>query len=256
MEQTATDQPYTSQRVSVVGPGRLGRVMAAALGQAGYEVAGPLGRDEQPPRADVVLLCVPDAEIRAAAAAVAGSAPLVGHTSGATPLSALAAAGSGQFGLHPLQTFTGQEGARHLLNAGCAVAGSSTDALDVARELALSVGMVPFELADASRAAYHAAASTASNFLVALEDAAEQMAAGAGLEPDQARMLLAPLVRSTVENWATLGPERALTGPVARGDEETVAAQRAAVAETAPELLGLFDVMVDRTRALAAGVRS
>jgi predicted short-subunit dehydrogenase-like oxidoreductase (DUF2520 family) len=60
-------------------------------------------------------------------------------------------------------------------------------------------------------------------------------------------------VRSTVENWAEMGPERALTGPVARGDEDTVTSQRAAVADTAPELLGLFDVMVDRTRALAAG---
>ncbi len=255
METIATDQPYTPQRVSVVGPGRVGRVMAAALGQAGYEVAGPVNRGEQPAGADVALLCVPDAEIAAAAAAVAGSAPRVGHTSGATPLSALSAAGADQFGLHPLQTFSGGEGPRHLLNVGCAVAGTSPAALDVARELALGVGMVPFELADANRAAYHAAASTASNFLIALEAAAEQMAAGAGLEPEHARLLLAPLVRSTVENWAALGPERALTGPIARGDEETVASQRAAVADTAPELLGLFDVMVDQTRSLAAGGR-
>ena len=61
-----------------------------------------------------------------------------------------------------------------------------------------------------------------------------------------------PLVRQTVENLAELGPERALTGPVARGDEATVAAQRAAVEETAPELLALFDELVERTRALAA----
>ena len=107
----------------------------------------------------------------------------------------------------------------------------------MARELALSLGMVPFELSDDRRAAYHAAASTASNFLVTLEAAAERLAGGAGLPPDQARTLLAPLVRSTVENWAELGPERALTGPVARGDEETVTSQRAAVADTAPELL-------------------
>ena len=59
-----------------------------------------------------------------------------------------------------------------------------------------------------------------------------------------------PLVRATVENWAALGPERALTGPVARGDEATVARQRAAVAERAPELLALFDALVEATRAL------
>ncbi len=249
----ATDQPFTPQRVSVVGPGRLGRVLAAALGQAGYEVAGPLGRGESPPRADVALLCVPDGEIRSAAETLSGSARMVGHTSGATPLAPLAIAGADQFGLHPLQTFTGNETPRHLLGVGCAMAGSSAAALDVARELALSLGMLPFELSDDQRPAYHAAASVASNFLVTLEAAAEQIAAGAGLPADRARTLLAPLVRSTVENWAELGPERALTGPVARGDDETVAAQRAAVAETAPELLALFDAMVDRTRVLAGG---
>jgi len=253
MESIATDQPFSPQRVSVVGPGRLGRVIAAALGQAGYEVAGPLGRGEPPPRADVALLCVPDGQIRCAAEAVSGSAHMVGHTSGATPISALAATGAEQFGIHPLQTFTGTETPRHLLGVGCAISGSGRVAVDVARELALSLGMVPFELSDDRRAAYHAAASTASNFLVTLEAAAERLAGGAGLPPDQARTLLAPLVRSTVENWAEMGPERALTGPVARGDEETLTSQRAAVADTAPELLGLFDVMVDRTRALAAG---
>ncbi len=65
-----------------------------------------------------------------------------------------------------------------------------------------------------------------------------------------------PLVRAAVENWAALGPERALTGPVARGDEATVARQRAAVAERAPELLALFDALTDATRALAAAYRS
>jgi predicted short-subunit dehydrogenase-like oxidoreductase (DUF2520 family) len=110
--------------------------------------------------------------------------------------------------------------------------------------------MEPFELGDEQRPAYHAAASVASNFLVALEAAAEELAAGAGLEPADARAALAPLVRATVENWAALGPERALTGPVARGDELTVAAQRAAVREVAPQLEGLFDVMVERAQAI------
>ena len=82
---------------------------------------------------------------------------------------------------------------------------------------------------------------------VTLEGAAERLAADAGAE----REILVPLVRATVENWARLGPQRALTGPVARGDELTVAAQRAAIAERAPDLLPVFDVLVDATRALA-----
>jgi predicted short-subunit dehydrogenase-like oxidoreductase (DUF2520 family) len=91
----------------------------------------------------------------------------------------------------------------------------------------------------------------ASNFLVTLEAAAERVAAGAGLEPADARALLAPLVRATVEGWVSRGPERALTGPVARGDQDTVRAQRDAVAANAPELLTLFDELVKRTEALA-----
>ena len=84
-----------------------------------------------------------------------------------------------------------------------------------------------------------------------LEAAAERVAAAAGLDGHEARALLAPLVRRTVENWAALGPERALTGPVVRGDDETVGAQRAAVERVAPELLGLFDELLGATRALA-----
>src|SRR5438270_836831 len=81
--------------------------------------------------------------------------------------------------------------------------------------------------------AHHAAASIASNFLITLEGAAERLAATAGVE----RTLLVPLVQATVSNWAALGAEQALTGPVARGDRGTVEAQRAAVAERTPELV-------------------
>jgi len=237
-------------RIGVVGRGRLGRALAGALSAAGYEVAGPAGRGELP-AGDAIVLCVPDAEIAAAAAAVAGTARLIGHTSGATPLSALEPAAE-RFGLHPLQTFTGTDAdAGRFAGCRCAVAGSSAGALHAATELARALRMVPFELADEQRPAYHAAASIASNFLVALEAAAEEVAGAAGLAPEEARAALAPLVRATVENWAELGPRRALTGPVARGDELTVARQREAVRRAAPQLEPLFDVMVERARALA-----
>ena len=236
--------------VGVIGAGRLGTSLCRALRAAGLTVDGPAGRGEVP-AGDAIVLCVPDAEIPAAAEAVTAAAPYVGHTSGATRLTALEPAGVEGFGLHPLQTFTSQEGPEAFQGAGCAIAGSSADALAVAEELALAVGMQPFEIDDRGRAAYHAAASVASNFLVTLEACAERIAAGADLRSPQARELLAPLVRQTVENWAALGAERALTGPVARGDEATVAAQRAAVEETAPELVAFFDLMVEQTRELA-----
>jgi predicted short-subunit dehydrogenase-like oxidoreductase (DUF2520 family) len=236
-------------RVGIVGPGRVGTALARALSAAGVEVEGPIGRGERPARCDAIVLCVPDAEISAAAEAMTAVAPLVGHTSGATPLSDLAPAGVPAFGLHPLQSFA--HPGVDFQGAGAAVAGSTPDALAFATALAERLGMRPFEIDDEGRAAYHAAASVASNFLVTLEAAAEAIASGAGLGRDEARALLMPLVRQTVENVAALGPEAALTGPVARGDEATVEAQRAAVEETAPELLGLFDELVRHTRALA-----
>jgi predicted short-subunit dehydrogenase-like oxidoreductase (DUF2520 family) len=222
----------------VVGPGRMGSALAAALRDTGLEVTGPLGRGERcPQEADCVLLCVPDAEIGNAARDVMPG-PLVGHVSGATTLEPLA--GHEAFSLHPLMTVPAEfEG------AGAAIAGSTDRALDTARVIAEALGMRPFEIADEDRAAYHAAASMASNYLVALEDAAARLLATTGAS----RELLVPLVRATVENWARDGAG-ALTGPIARGDEETVARQRAAVQERTPELLELFDALTESTREL------
>ena len=248
MDRQVTDPFRVPECVSIVGDGRLGNALAGALRAAGVDVLGPTGRGEPVPRADAVLLCVPDGEIAGAAMDAAAAAPLIGHCSGATPIADL---GPGGFGLHPLQTFAGGEGPERFRGAGCAVAGATPEALAAAAGLARALGMRPFEIEDSGRAAYHAAASIASNFLVTLEAAAERVAAGAGLEAAEARELLAPLVRSSVENWAAHGPERALTGPIARGDEATVARQRAAIAETSPELLALFDELAEHTRALA-----
>jgi predicted short-subunit dehydrogenase-like oxidoreductase (DUF2520 family) len=222
-------------RCAVIGRGRLGTALAASLPGA----VGPLGRGATGEGADVVLLAVPDAAIADAAAAVTPG-PLVGHCSGATTLAPLAPHEA--FGLHPLMTVTGPDAG--FRGAGAAVAGTTPRALATARSLAEALGMTPFEVADEDRAAYHAAASIASNFLVTLEWAAERVG---GLD----RELLAPLVRATVENWVASGPQGALTGPIARGDEETVARQRAAIGERAPDLLPLFDALAAATRDLA-----
>ncbi|MBA3300566.1 MAG: pantoate--beta-alanine ligase [Thermoleophilaceae bacterium] len=204
-----------------MGRGRLGTALAQAFESAGIAV-----EDDAP----VVLLAVPDAAIEEAAAFYADR--IVGHTSGATPVAVLPAGG---FGLHPLQTFAGGEGPETFRGVGAAIGGDTT----IARPLALALGMVPFELSDSDRPTYHAAASIASNFLVTLEATAEQVGDGV-----ITREHLVPLVRTTVENWAARG-SGALTGPVARGDEDTVARQRAALPA---EVLEVFDAMVERTR--------
>jgi len=229
-------------RLAVVGDGRLGRALTGALRSAGYAVEGPFGRGAEGNGAGAVLLCVPDGEIGAAASANARG-PLVGHCSGATGLEPLAPHEA--FSLHPLMTVT--PAGASFTGAGAAVAGSTPRAVALTFELARALGMHAVEVDDRDRVAYHAAASMASNFLVTLEAAAERLARDVGID----RGLLVPLVRATVENWAKLGPDGALTGPVARGDEATVAAQRGAVAERAPELVGLFDALLQATRSLA-----
>jgi predicted short-subunit dehydrogenase-like oxidoreductase (DUF2520 family) len=230
--------------LAIVGAGRLGTALAAALRATGLEIDGPLGRGASPEGVDAVLLCVPDGAIGAAAAAVAPGVP-VGHCSGATGLDVLT--GHEAFAFHPLMTVPAH-GEPVFSGAGAAVAGSTPRALAVAEGLAARLGMRSTTVADEDRAAYHAAASIASNFVVTLEGAAERLAATAGVD----RAMLAPLVRAAVENWERLGAADALTGPIARGDEATVERQRAAVAERAPDLLELFDAMTDATRTLAA----
>lgn len=245
----------TSPTLALVGAGRLGSSLARALGSS---CRGPFGRgfDGLMPSGvtfDAVLLCVPDGEIAAAADAVAPG-PLVGHCSGARGLEALGE--RPRFSLHPLMTVLGADapGARPDVFAGAAAAvdGSSEQALEFARGLALELRMEPIAIEPSDRAAYHAAASIASNFLITLEAAAERAAASAGVE----RRLLVPLVRQSVENWASLGGERALTGPILRGDLETVESQRQAVQQRMPELTELYDALVDATARLAAGRRA
>lgn len=246
LERNPSADDISCPGLAIIGQGRVGTALATALtaerSGAQYAIRGPLGRGADAAGADAVLLCVPDHEIAAAASSIAPG-PLVGHCSGATGLDVLEPHEA--FSLHPLMTVAGP--ATTFAEAGAAIAGGTPRALRFARGLAEALGMRAVEIEGADRAAYHAAASMASNFLVTLEAAAERVAASAGVE----RELLVPLVRATLENWATMGPQRALTGPVARGDRATVAAQRAAVAERAGDLLPLFDTLVQATRALA-----
>jgi predicted short-subunit dehydrogenase-like oxidoreductase (DUF2520 family) len=235
--------PHSSQNVpacTVVGAGRLGTVLAAAL-----HASRPLRRGEPvPSEAQVVLLCVPDDRIAEAAAAVPPG-PLLAHCSGATGLEVF---GSREgFSLHPLMSVPHGSPPDVLEGAGAAIDGTSPAALATAERLARALGLNPVHVAPEDRVAYHAAAAMAANFLVALEAAAERLAATTGVT----RAQLAPLVLATARQWAELGPDKALTGPIARGDEQVVARHRAVVGERAPDLLPLWEALSEQTRAVA-----
>jgi predicted short-subunit dehydrogenase-like oxidoreductase (DUF2520 family) len=245
--------------LAVIGRGRVGRSLARAAADAGLRVSLAGRRDALAAceEARIALLCVPDASIAGACEAISAAVPplqYVAHTSGATDLAALSAAsgrGARAFSLHPLQTVP--DGDATLAGASCAVSGSDAEAVGLAEALAARLGMRPFAVPEEHRAAYHAAASIASNYLVAIEEAATELLERAGVE--DARELLAPLVLRTAANWAERG-DGALTGPIARGDEETVRRHTEAIADAAPELLDVYRALAERTRELASRERS
>jgi predicted short-subunit dehydrogenase-like oxidoreductase (DUF2520 family) len=249
LERTLVPTPTERAPIVLVGRGRVGKALSAAAQDAG--IPARLVASSDAPHAvrgaTAALLCVPDSAIAETAASLAPSPPaLVGHVSGSTTLDPLGASAAPRtFSIHPLQTFG--SASIPLASTPAAVAGSDSAAEDFATALAEHLGMSPFLLPEESRVAYHAAASIASNFLIALQESAAGLLGSTGIEDP--RELLAPLVLQTAANWAERGPD-ALTGPIARGDAATVERHRAALAEQAPELLALYDVMAERTRAL------
>jgi predicted short-subunit dehydrogenase-like oxidoreductase (DUF2520 family) len=216
------------ESVNVLGRGRVGSAVASRLEERGVEL-----RED----AELVLLCVPDSAIAEVARTIPHG-PWVAHVSGATRLGALEPH-SQRFGLHPLQTFTRSRGAEQLDGAWAAVSGETDEARGHARALATTLGLRPFDLDDAARPAYHAGAAIASNYLVTLHRAATSLFEAAGAPP----AALVPLMTRTIENGFEL------TGPISRGDWETVEAHLRAINEQAPELEPMYRALAEATRA-------
>ena len=209
---------FTSIRI--IGHGRVGTAIATRLAERGHQL---VDRD-----ADLVLLCVPDHAIAEVARSIAVG-PWISHTSGATPLAALAPHVK-RFGVHPLQTIVLGRGAEQLDHAWAAVTGETDEAVTRGTWLAGVLNLFPFHLREEFRALYHAGAATASNYLVALHRAAVRMFELAGVPPDA----LLPLMQRVIDNGFEL------TGPVARGDWKTVDAHIAALRQFAPDLEPLY----------------
>lgn len=232
-------------RLRVIGPGRAGRSLAGALQAAGWQVVGLLGRDDELDDAlvgtDLLVLAVPDRQLGAVAAQVRPardgepSAParptpdgdaqsVIAHLAGSYGLDVLAPHRR-VAALHPLVSLPSAEVGAARLRAGQSfgVAGDP-----IVRRVVEDLGGRWFEVADRDRAAYHAAAAVASNHLVALLGQVERITATIGV-PADAYMALAA---ESVANVAELGAAAALTGPVVRGDWDTVARHLAALDET------------------------
>jgi predicted short-subunit dehydrogenase-like oxidoreductase (DUF2520 family) len=240
------------ERVVVVGPGRVGLALGYALAQSGavrelvfygrrpeppshplfgQGLAGyHFGLAPIPPGTEAVILAVPDDTIHELAHALAaqGAAPpgcAALHCSGALsaePLAPLHVRGFAVGSLHPLQSLAhALQGAEQLPGSAFAVSGEP-GAVAVARRLVAALGGQVLQIPVARRAQYHAAAALASNGLAALVATAARLLVRTGLEADTALAALYPLMRGSLANLERMGLQQGLTGPVSRGDVETV----------------------------------
>lgn len=218
--------------IHVIGArGRVGSAVSARLSERDVRLDGA--------DPELVLLCVPDRSIAEVAQATAPG-PWIAHVSGATPLSALDPH-ERRFGLHPLQSFTKERGPEQLDGPWGAVTAESDEARAKGFELAEILGLRPFDLDESGRAAYHAGAAMASNYFVTLRAAAGSLLETAGAP----REALDPLMRGVMDSGFSL------TGPIARGDWETVEKHLEVIRTQAPELEELYLVLAEATARVA-----
>jgi predicted short-subunit dehydrogenase-like oxidoreductase (DUF2520 family) len=269
--------------VGAIGAGRVGAVLAAALARAGHRVvsvaavskasrdraerlvptAAVLAPDEVAAGVDLLLLALPDDALAdlvvglANAGAVARGTIVV-HTSGShgiEVLEPLTVSGALPLALHPVMTFTGTEVDLQRLDGACFGVTTVDPLRPVAEALVIEMGAEPVWIAEDLRTTYHAALAFAANNLVTLVAEASELLTRAGVSNPE--RMLGPLLGAALDNALRHG-DRALTGPVARGDAGTVAAHLAAIGSEAPEAVRAYVEMSRLTamRALAAGTLS
>lgn len=267
-------------RIGVLGAGRVGSTLAAALARAGHEIVAAvavstesvrraermlpgvplLPPDEVVAAAELVLLAVPDDALRPLVAGLAETGAwrpgqLVAHTSGAQGIGVLdpaAARGALPLALHPVMTFTGRGEDLDRLD-GATFGVTADEALrPVAESLVVEMGGEPVWVPETARPLYHAALTIGSNHLVTIVNDALSLLERAGVET--ASRLLAPLSSAALDNVLRLR-DAALTGPVSRGDVATVNGHLRTLRDAAPEVLPSYREVARRTaqRAHAAG---
>lgn len=261
--------------VGVVSAGRVGSVLGAALARAGHVVTGTsavsrASRDraeellpgvpiadptEVAGRADLVLLAVPDDELKGLVKGLVATGSLragqiVVHTSGAQGVAVLQPAaelGALTLALHPVMTFTGRSEDLQRMSAACVgvtAADGDEAAWSVGEALVVEMGSEPIRIPEAVRPLYHSALAHGANHLITLVRDAADLLTNAGVA--NAERLLGPLLSAALDNALRHG-DRALTGPVARGDTGTLRGHLGVLAQQAPETLPSYRVLARRT---------
>lgn len=270
--------PTTPARrhVGVIGAGRVGAVLAAALRAAGHEVVAAHGLSDASrsraadllpgvpltsvaavvEQADLLLLTIPDDPLPGLVQGVARSTgfrpgQVVAHTSGRHGVAVLqpaAAQGARVLALHPAMTFTGTAVDLERLPGTRFGVTTGPDEEPLARALVAELGGVPVPIDEADRPLYHAALAHGANHLVTLVADAMDLLASAGV--DDPAGTLRPLLTAALDNALAQG-DAALTGPVARGDAGTVTTHLQRIAEVAPDSVELYAALARHTAARA-----
>ena len=260
-----------SETVSIVGGGRVGRALGRRMHELGWRVGAVTGRSISTARAAVrsigagqplaepshqvlnsrvILITTPDSAIEGVAKNLAQlggsewSGKTVLHTSGSLDsivLQPLANLGAATGSMHPMQTFSNQN-PPDLAKVIFGIDGSPA-ALQVARKIIHQMGGVAVRLSGANKAAYHAAGSFACVFVLALMETATRLLMKQGFKRRQAMRALLPLVRQTLDNFESVGPLAAWTGPLARGDFLTVERHVKALVDFEPEYLETYKTL-------------
>lgn len=263
--------------LNIVGAGHVGRVLgrlftgvfhvqdvltrssASAQEATSFMQAGtPLGDAAALRRADIWMLAVSDDQIAPVCAQLAATGLLQGavvfHCSGAkssAELDTARQAGALVASVHPVRSFADPAAvAQDFAGTFCGVEGDQAALAQLAPALA-AIGARMVVIDASAKTVYHAAAVFASNYLVTIVDAALRAYQAAGIPPDVARELARPLATETLANVFRLGPEAALSGPIARGDMQTVARQQQAIDGWDKPTGALYAALVDATTTLA-----
>jgi len=265
-------------RIAIVGAGNVGTAFAILLRKAGHDIVGITSRSEtsaakagirlgveygtEPAtfsrHAEVVFLTTPDRNIANVCDAIASaggfvSGSIVAHTSGAYSSAILKEAslyGAMPISFHPLQTFANIEaGIKNLPGSFITVEGQE-EALPAARQLIRDLACHPLEITTAEKPLYHAAACIVCNYFVTLMEYGLQVMEAAGVDRKEGLPALYPLIEATLNNIKHEGTVQSLTGPIARGDNDTVKSHLDAISEKIPQaevlyrLLGLATVEI------------
>jgi predicted short-subunit dehydrogenase-like oxidoreductase (DUF2520 family) len=257
---------------SIVGCGTVGKALGKFLTAAGYHAVGTASKSrssaqkaadlfnagrcsdipwEITPSADVVLITTPDGVIADTCRLIAENkgfkaGAVVLHCSGALPSTILSSAGRcGAFtgSMHPLQSFAADNFSRNPFAGIIIAVEGEPQALAVANKMATALGATPLTIQTAAKTLYHAAAVAASNYLVTLLSLAFRLLDEAGISGPAAFNALQPLIHGTLANIQSIGIPQALTGPIARGDVETVKQHLVEIGSKTPQLTELFKTL-------------